>query len=128
MTVGVGLLATLGVDSSILLASAYAAVLGTGIGCVMQTTLLALQNRVEASDMGLATSTILRRAHARRDRRHRALRRRARGRAARPRGRRLDFADALPAVFLVAVPFGVISLLGALRLQEHPLREQARYT
>jgi MFS family permease len=128
MTVGVGLLATLGVDSSILLASAYAGVLGTGIGCVMQTTLLALQNRVEASDMGLATSTIL---------------------VARTLGGTvgtalfgavlaaglpdhgagaLDFADALPTVFMVAVPFGVISFLGALRLQEHPLRDQARYT
>jgi EmrB/QacA subfamily drug resistance transporter len=128
MTAGVALLATLGVDSSIIVASAFAGVLGTGIGCVMQTTLLALQNRVDTADLGLATSTIL---------------------VARTLGGTvgtalfgavlasglpvqgagaLDFAGALPAVFLVAVPFGVVSFLGALRLQEHPLREQARFT
>jgi MFS family permease len=128
MTAGVALLATLGVDSSIIVASAFAGVLGTGIGCVMQTTLLALQNRVDTADLGLATSTIL-------------VARTlggtvgtalfgavlASGLPAHGAGA-LDFAGALPAVFLVAVPFGVVSFLGALRLQEHPLREQARFT
>lgn len=128
MTVGVALLATLDVDSPIGLAATYAGILGTGVGCVMQTTLLALQNRVEGPDLGLATSTVL---------------------VARTLGgmvgtalfgavlaaglpatgaTALDFADALPAVFLVAVPFGVASFLAGLRLQEHPLREQARST
>ena len=59
MTVGVALLATLGLGTPVGVASAFAAVLGTGIGFVMQTTLLALQNRVEATDLGIATSTVL---------------------------------------------------------------------
>jgi EmrB/QacA subfamily drug resistance transporter len=127
MTAGVALLATLGLDSPVGLAALFGGVLGTGVGCVMQTTLLALQNRVEPADLGLATSTIL---------------------VARTLGGTVgtaifgavlaaglpaagagaaDFADALPAVFLAAVPFGILSLLAALRLQEHPLREQARF-
>lgn len=128
MTLGVALLATIDIDTPIGLAALYAGVLGTGIGCVMQTTLLALQNRVESSDLGLATSTVL---------------------VARTLGgtvgtaifgavlasglpvagaTALDYSDALPAVFLVAVPFGILSFFAALRLQEHPLREQARFT
>jgi EmrB/QacA subfamily drug resistance transporter len=127
MTAGVALLATLGLDSPVGLAALFGGVLGTGVGCVMQTTLLALQNRVDPADLGLATSTIL---------------------VARTLGGTVgvaifgavlaaglpatgaspaDYADALPAVFLTAVPFGVLSLLAALRLQEHPLREQARF-
>ena len=115
-------------DSPIALAAVFGGVLGIGVGCVMQTTLLALQNRVEAADLGLATSSIL---------------------VARTLGGTVgtaifgavlaaglpatgaspvDFADALPAVFLAAIPFGLISLVAALRLQEHPLREQARFT
>ncbi len=70
-----------------------------------------------------------RRPDARRDGRHRALRRRARGRAARPRRRR----DRLRRRPARGVPrrqcrSAIISFLGALRLQEHPLREQARFT
>jgi Na+/melibiose symporter-like transporter len=127
MTAGVALLATLGLDSAVGLAALFGGILGTGVGCVMQTTLLALQNRVEPADLGLATSTIL---------------------VARTLGGTVgvaifgavlaaglpatganaaDFADALPAVFLTAVPFGLLSLVAALRLQEHPLREQARF-
>lgn len=127
MTAGVALLATIGLDTPIGVASLFAGVLGTGIGCVMQTTLLALQNRVEPADLGLATSTVL---------------------VARTLGGTVgtalfgavlaaglpganataaQYAGALPAVFLVAVPFGLLSLVAALRLQEHPLREQARF-
>jgi EmrB/QacA subfamily drug resistance transporter len=127
MTAGVALLATLGLNSPVGLAALFGGILGTGVGCVMQTTLLALQNRVEPSDLGLATSTIL---------------------VARTLGgtvgvaifgavlaaglpatgaTAVDFAGALPAVFLTAVPFGLLSLIAALRLQEHPLREQARF-
>jgi MFS family permease len=128
MTVGVALLATLGLGTSAGVAAAFAAVLGTGVGFVMQTTLLALQNRVEGADLGIATSTVL---------------------VARTLGGTVGtalfgavlaaglpsvganhaaYADALPAVFLVAVPFGLISIVAALRLQEHPLREHARFT
>jgi hypothetical protein len=40
---------------------------------------------------------------------------------------RADYADALPAVFLVGIPFGIAAIVMALRLQEHPLREHARF-
>jgi MFS family permease len=128
MTVGVALLATLGLGTPVGIAAAFAAVLGTGIGFVMQTSLLALQNRVEGADLGIATSTVL-------------LARTLGGTV----GTALfgavlaaglptsgaspaDYADALPGVFLVAVPFGLISLVAALRLQEHPLRDHAHFT
>lgn len=128
MTVGVALLATLSLGTPVGVAAAFAGVLGTGIGFVMQTTLLALQNRVEPTDLGIATSTVL-------------LARTLGGTvgtalfgavlaAGLPsiHASQADYADALPAVFLVAVPFGLISIVAALRLQEHPLREHARFT
>jgi hypothetical protein len=31
-------------------------------------------------------------------------------------------------VFLVAIPFGLISIVAALRLQEHPLRDHVTFT
>ncbi len=128
MTTGVALLATLTLGTPVGVAAAFAAVLGCGIGFVMQTTLLALQNRVEPTDLGIATSTVL-------------LTRTLGGTvgtalfgavlAAGLPGAgatHADYADALPMVFLVAVPFGLISIVAALRLQEHPLREHARFT
>jgi EmrB/QacA subfamily drug resistance transporter len=128
MTAGVALLATLGLGTPVGVAAAFAAVLGTGIGFVMQTTLLALQNRVEGADLGIATSTVL-------------LTRTLGGTvgtalfgavlaAGLPSvaANHADYAGALPAVFLVAVPFGLISIVAALRLQEHPLREHAWFT
>ena len=123
MSVGVALLATLGLGTPVGIASAFAAVLGAGIGFVMQTTLLALQNRVDAADLGIATSTAL-------------LSRTLGGTvgtalfgavlAAGLPGSgatRADYADALPMVFIVAIPFGLISIVAALRLQEHELRD-----
>jgi EmrB/QacA subfamily drug resistance transporter len=127
MTVGVALLATLGLGSPVGVAAVFAAVLGTGIGFVMQTSLLALQNRVEPADLGIATSTVL-------------LTRTLGGTV----GTALfgavlaaglpeigagpaDYADALPAVFLVGVPFAIAAIVMALRLQEHPLRDHTRF-
>jgi EmrB/QacA subfamily drug resistance transporter len=128
MSIGVALLASLTLGTPAGVAAAFAAVLGAGIGFVMQTTLLALQNRVEAADLGIATSTAL-------------LTRTLGGTvgtalfgavlaAGLPASGATpaDFADALPMVFLVAIPFGLLSIVAALRLQEHPLRDHARFT
>jgi len=128
MTIGMLLLATLGVSTPAALAIAYGGVLGLGVGFVMQTSLLALQNSVEHRDLGIATST--------------ALLFRILGGAIGPSvfGAVLNagladrvprttavFADALPAVFLTAVPVGLLSIVVALRLQERPLREHAHF-
>ena len=50
------LLSTLGVDSSIVLVCLYVAVLGAGVGLLMQTLVLAVQNDFAATDVGTATS------------------------------------------------------------------------
>jgi EmrB/QacA subfamily drug resistance transporter len=128
MTLGVLLLATLQEGTPPALAIAYGGILGLGVGFVMQTSLLALQNSVEHRDLGIATST--------------ALLCRILGGAIGPPifgavlnaglpddGARTAaaFADALPPVFLAAVPIGVLSILVALRLQERPLREHAHF-
>jgi EmrB/QacA subfamily drug resistance transporter len=128
MTVGLAVLASIGLGTPVGVAAAFAAVLGTGIGFVMQTTILALQNRVEGSDLGIAMSTAL-------------LARTLGGTvgtaffgavlAAGLPGSgatRGDYAGALPMVFVAAVPFGIISIVAALRLQEHPLRDHAHFT
>jgi EmrB/QacA subfamily drug resistance transporter len=127
MTLGLVLLATLGVSTPVGLAIAFGGVLGLGVGFVMQTTLLAVQNSVEHRDLGIATST--------------ALLFRLLGPAVGtpifgavlnaglgdgPRNA-AAFADALPAVFLAAVPVGIVSFFVALRLQERPLREHAHF-
>jgi len=128
MTIGVLLLATLDVSTPAALAIAYGGLLGLGVGFVMQTSLLALQNSVEHRDLGIATST--------------ALLFRILGGAIGPSvfGAVLNagladrvprtaavFADALPAVFLAAVPVGLASIVVALRLRERPLREHAHF-
>ena len=50
------MMSTLDVDSSILLVCGYVAVLGAGVGLMMQTLVLAVQNDFPASDVGTATS------------------------------------------------------------------------
>jgi MFS family permease len=128
MTAGVLLLATLREDTPPAVALVYGGVLGLGVGFVMQTSLLALQNSVEHRDLGIATST--------------ALLCRILGGAIGPPvfGAVLNaglphdgprnaaaFADALPPVFLAAVPIGILAVWIALRLQERPLREHAHF-
>ncbi len=56
MTLGLGLLATLGIATSSWLASGYMLVLGLGLGMVMQVLVLAVQNAVDYKDLGVATS------------------------------------------------------------------------
>jgi EmrB/QacA subfamily drug resistance transporter len=62
MTLGVALFATMDVDTSRTVTSLYMVVLGAGMGCLMQTTLLIAQNSVPMRDLGAATgaSTFLR--------------------------------------------------------------------
>ena len=123
MTVGAGLLATLGLGSPVLLVAAWALVLGMGVGFVMQPSLLAAQNASPVADLGTATSTVLL---------FRSLgstigipifggilNAGLAGRAQDPAG----FAHAVPLVFLAAVPVAAVSIAVALRLPDRPLRD-----
>jgi EmrB/QacA subfamily drug resistance transporter len=56
MTLGLFLLSTLGPKTSQVVSSIYMAVLGLGLGLVMQVLVLAVQNSVEYRDLGTATS------------------------------------------------------------------------
>ncbi|MFE0458461.1 MDR family MFS transporter [Kitasatospora sp. NPDC058965] len=54
---GALLLSTLGTDTTRLTSAIYMAVLGAGMGFLMQITMLVAQNSVELKDMGVASST-----------------------------------------------------------------------
>ena len=56
MVVGLYLLSLMNADTSVATASAYMFVLGLGLGLVMQVLVLAVQNAVEYSQLGVATS------------------------------------------------------------------------
>jgi len=56
MTLGLGLLATLGVATNIWMACLYMSILGLGLGLVMQVLVLAVQNAVDYRHLGVATS------------------------------------------------------------------------
>jgi hypothetical protein len=56
MTLGLGLLATLGSGSATWIASVYMLVLGLGLGMVMQVLVLAVQNAIDYRELGVATS------------------------------------------------------------------------
>jgi EmrB/QacA subfamily drug resistance transporter len=56
--VGMFLLSTMQPDTSRLVSGAYMAVLGIGLGLTMQVLVLAVQNSVRVSDLGVATSTV----------------------------------------------------------------------
>ena len=56
MTIGIGLLGTIGVTTSTLLTGAYMLILGVGIGLVMQILVTAVQNAVNPADVGAATA------------------------------------------------------------------------
>lgn len=56
MTIALGLLSSLGAESATRAVSAYALLLGIGIGMTMQVLVLAVQNAVEYRDLGVATS------------------------------------------------------------------------
>jgi MFS family permease len=124
MLAGMSLLATLGPATPVVLVGAYALVLGTGVGFVMQPSLLAAQNSAAQRDLGTATSTALL---------FRSLGNTIgipifggilnAGLASRPRTASA-FADVLPTVFLAAVPVALASVVIAWRLQDRPLREE----
>ncbi|GAA5087059.1 EmrB/QacA subfamily drug resistance transporter [Thermocatellispora tengchongensis] len=58
MLAGMGLLSTIDGRTSTLLLSVYMAVLGIGVGVLMQNLVLAAQNDVPAHDLGATTSTL----------------------------------------------------------------------
>ncbi len=55
MTAGLGLLATMGVTTGQFTTSVYMVVLGVGMGLLMQTTMLVVQNSVAQRDVGVAS-------------------------------------------------------------------------
>ncbi|MEX1007999.1 MAG: MDR family MFS transporter [Acidimicrobiia bacterium] len=57
-TLGMYLMSTLGVGSTRFESGAYMAILGVGIGMVMQILVLATQNEAPIEDLGVATSTV----------------------------------------------------------------------
>ncbi|WP_374120670.1 MDR family MFS transporter [Streptomyces sp. AN091965] len=57
MGVGLVLLAQMDTETSRLTSGIYMAVLGAGMGCLMQITMLVAQNSVEMKDMGVASSS-----------------------------------------------------------------------
>ncbi|MEV8569161.1 MDR family MFS transporter [Streptomyces sp. NPDC051322] len=57
MSVGLYLLSTMDVDTSRLMTGVYMAVVGAGMGFLMQITMLVAQNSVEMKDMGVASSS-----------------------------------------------------------------------
>ncbi len=56
MTIGIGLLGTIGVTTSTVVTAAYMLILGVGIGLVMQILITAVQNAVNPADVGAATA------------------------------------------------------------------------
>ncbi|WP_432180508.1 MDR family MFS transporter [Streptomyces sp. NBC_00063] len=55
LTAGLALFATMGTDTSRFMTGVYMVVLGAGMGCLMQTTMLIAQNSAPLKDMGAAT-------------------------------------------------------------------------
>lgn len=58
LTLGTALLATMGTDTSRTLAGVYMALVGTGLGLMLQMTTTLAQNSAEMRDMGVASSGI----------------------------------------------------------------------
>ncbi|NEA65496.1 MFS transporter [Streptomyces sp. SID12488] len=57
LSVGLYLFAQMDTETSRLTSGLYMAVVGAGLGCLMQITMLVAQNSVEMKDMGVASST-----------------------------------------------------------------------
>ncbi|WP_435887190.1 MDR family MFS transporter [Streptomyces antimycoticus] len=57
ITVGMFLLSTMDTETTRFSSGLYMAVLGMGMGCLMQTTMLVAQNSVEMKDMGVGSSS-----------------------------------------------------------------------
>ncbi len=124
--VGVGLLATLTRDGAVWIPAAFGAVLGSGIGFIMQTSLLAMQNGVPVRDLGVATSTALLG-------RSLGVTLGASTLAAVYQSVLADHTgagavtDAVNAVYLAAIPVALVTIVLALRLPEHRLREHTAH-
>jgi hypothetical protein len=58
MTAGMLLLSTIGADTGVPVISAFMAVLGIGVGLLMQSLVLAAQNDVPAAELGATTSAL----------------------------------------------------------------------
>ena len=56
LTIGLLLLAQVGIGTSLIVSAVYMFVLGVGLGCVMQVLVLIVQNAVPYSELGVATS------------------------------------------------------------------------
>lgn len=57
MVIGMGLMVTIGADTALWQTDIYMAVFGIGLGLNMQSLVLAMQNAVDAKDMGVASSS-----------------------------------------------------------------------
>ncbi|ASU80575.1 MFS transporter [Actinopolyspora erythraea] len=58
LTVGMGLLSTIDSDTPLSLVDLYLALMGIGVGALMQNLVLAVQNSVDIRDMGSVTSVV----------------------------------------------------------------------
>jgi MFS family permease len=119
---GTLLLTQLGADSSRAGVSADLVVIGIGMGTMFQTFVIATQNRVERSELGVATAAI---------QFFRSLGGSVAVAAlgallvARGTGSPSELADATHAVFVAVVPLAALILVLALALPEHPLKTHA---
>ncbi len=57
MAIGLWLMSTMSVDTTLPVASVFMLVFGTGMGLVLQVLVIAVQNAVDAADLGVATSS-----------------------------------------------------------------------
>ena len=128
--VGFWMLSRLGVQATSAQATLAMVVIGLGIGQMMQTYTLAVQNDAKREEMGVATATtqfsrsiggtlgvaafgtIL-------------LRRLETETALHPTVHRLALAHALHSVFVAAIPLGAVALVLAFLLKEKPLRTES---
>ena len=101
-------LTTIGLDTSVVVVAGLGTVVGIGIGFAMQTSILAVQNAVDITDLGMATSTALLARTLGGTIGTPAVRRGARrGRSHAPRHRR-RVRRRVPVVFASAVPVGLL--------------------
>ena len=128
MTIGALALTTIDLDTSAAVVAGMGAIVGVGIGCAMQTSILAVQNAVDLADIGMGTSTAL-------------LARTLGGTIGIPlfgavlaaglpahHATAAEFADALPWVFATAVPVGLFAILFGFLLPHRPLRDTRAVT
>ncbi len=127
MTLGVLALTTVGLDTAVAAVAAMGTIVGIGIGFAMQTSILAVQNAVDLSDMGMGTSTAL-------------LARTLGGTVGTPLlgavlaaglpahdATAAQYADALPWVFAAAVPVGLLAIVFGFRLPHRSLRDTGAF-